>query len=239
MGGFTPAFDIEAAGAALRATGRAHIANALAEADASALEADMHEARWMAATIDQAGAVFRIDPAMASALDPGQRVRILEGVYTDAGEGFQYLYDKFSIDAVYAAGRPTPASMAAFYEALNSPAWLEAFRAVTGDERVAYVDCQASRYRVGHLLTEHSDENPSNTRLYAYVLNLTRTWRVEWGGLLQFHGEDDHVIGAFTPRWNALNMFKVPQRHSVSMVTPAARADRLSLVGWLHKKSES
>jgi hypothetical protein len=238
MGSFAPAFDIAAAGQTLRRNGRVHIPHALTEADASALLADMPDARWMTATIDQSGGVFRLDAAMATALDPGQRTRILEGVYTDAGEGFQYLYDKFSIDAVYAAGRPLPANMKAFYEALNSPSWLDAFRAVTGDERIASVDCQASRYRVGHLLTEHNDENPSNTRLYAYVLNLSRAWRIEWGGLLQFHDEDDHVSCAFTPRWNTLNMFAVPQRHSVSMVTPAAKADRLSLTGWLHKRAE-
>ncbi len=237
MGSFAPAFDVAAAARALKSAGRAHIPNALAEADADAVLADMHAARWVAATIDQSGEVFRLNPAMAAALDVGQRTRIIEGVYTDAGAGFQYLYDKFSIDAVYAARRPTPPAMAALYEAFNSPAWLDAFRAVTGDERIAYVDCQASRYRIGHLLTEHSDENPENTRLYAYVLNLTRTWRIEWGGLLQFHDEDGHVSGAYTPRWNALNMFAVPQSHSVSMVTPAAQADRLSITGWLHKKS--
>lgn len=238
MGSFAPAFDIAAAKEALKSAGRVHIPHALAEADATALLADMPDARWMTATIDQGGNVFRLDPAMANALDPGQRTRILEGVYTDACQGFQYLYDKFSVDAVYAAGRPLPPSMKAFYEALNSPAWLDAFRAVTGDERIAFVDCQASRYRPGHLLTEHNDENPSNTRLFAYVLNLSRVWRIEWGGLLQFHGEDGHVSSAFTPKWNALNMFAVPQRHSVSMVTPAAKADRLSLTGWLHLKSE-
>lgn len=238
MSAFAPAFDIDAAKDVLKRTGRVHMANALAEADAEALLADMPDARWVTATIDQGGDVFRLDAAMANALDSGQRTRILQGVYTDAGSGFQYLYDKFSIDAVYAAGRPLPANMKAFYEALNSPAWLDAFRAVTGDERIASVDCQASRYRVGHLLTEHNDENPSNTRLFAYVLNLSRVWRIEWGGLLQFHDENDHVACAFTPRWNTLNMFTVPQRHSVSMVTPAAQADRLSLTGWLHLKSE-
>lgn len=233
MSAFAPAFDPVAAGQTLKTARRVHIPNALAEADAEALLGDMDAARWVTATIDRGGGVFRVDPAMASALDVGQRTRILEGVYEDAGAGFQYLYDKFSIDAVCDAGRPCPPAMAALYRALNSPAWIEAFRTLTGDDRVARVDCHISRYRPGHFLTEHNDEDPDKVRLFAYVLNLTRAWRIEWGGLLLFHDESGHVANGFAPRWNALNLFAVPQRHSVSMVTPAAKADRLSITGWL------
>jgi hypothetical protein len=238
MSSFAPAFDALAAAQVLKSTRRVHIPNALSEADADALLADMDAARWVAAMLDSDKAVFRVTPAMAAALDVGQRTRIVESVQAEAGFDFQYLYDKFSIDAVCDVGRPCPPALAGLYAAFNSPPWLSAFRAVTGDERVAYVDCQASRYRPGHFLTTHDDEDPAKERLFAYVLNLTRDWRIEWGGLLQFHDEHGHVSCALTPRWNALNLFAVPQAHSVSMVTPAARLDRLSITGWLKLKRE-
>lgn len=236
MSSFEPAFDVSAAAERLKNAGRVHIANALAEADAEAVRSDMQNARWVAATIDSEQQVLRITPGMAEAIDPGQRVRMAEEIHADAGVKFQYLYDKFSIDAVCAAGRPCPPALAGFYEALNSDAWLSVFRELTGDDRIAGADCQASRYRPGHFLTAHDDQDPSEDRLYAYVMNLTRGWQVEWGGLLQFHDADDNISGAFTPRWNALNMFKVPQKHSVSMVTPGAQVDRLSMTGWLLKR---
>ncbi|MEZ5960491.1 MAG: 2OG-Fe(II) oxygenase family protein [Hyphomonadaceae bacterium] len=232
---FAPAFDVSAAAQTLKAVGRVHIPNALTEDDASALVADMDDARWAAAMIDQNRQVHRVFPSMADALDAGRRNRMVEEVYAGAGENFQYLYDKFSVDAVIAAGRPCPPQLAGFFKAINSPLWLDVLRQVTGDERVARVDCHVSRYRPGHFLSTHNDEDPSNDRLYAYVLNLSRGWRVEWGGLLQFHDEHDNISAAFTPRWNALNMFKVPQPHSVSMVTPVAKFDRLSVTGWLLK----
>jgi len=238
MSSFAPAFDVVAAAGRLKTAGRVHIPNALSEADADAVLADMDAARWVTAMLDEERQVFRVTPTMADALDVAQRNRIIDAVQADAGDRFQYMYDKFSIDAVCAAGRPCPPALAGLYEAFNSPAWLDAFRTLTGDERVALVDCHASRYRPGHFLTTHDDEDPSKTRLFAYVLNLTRDWRIEWGGLLQFHDEHGHISGAFTPRWNTLNLFSVPQRHSVSMVTPAARTDRLSITGWLQLKPE-
>jgi Rps23 Pro-64 3,4-dihydroxylase Tpa1-like proline 4-hydroxylase len=104
---------------------------------------------------------------------------------------------------------------------------------VTGDERIAYVDAQATRYRPGHFLTEHTDDVAGKQRLYAYVLNLTPAWRIDWGGLLLFHAPDGHVAEAYCPRFNALNVFAVPQAHSVSVVAPFAPAHRLSVTGWL------
>jgi hypothetical protein len=235
MTSFAPVFDVAAAALELRERRRVHIPNVLIEADANALLADMEGARWATATLNHEHQVVRITPQMAYALDVGQRNRIVEAVYADAGQSFQYLYDKFSVDAVIAAGRPCPANLAGLYTAFNSPEWLDVFRRLTGDERVTRVDCHASRYRPGHFLSTHDDRDPSNQRLYAYVLNLTRGWRLEWGGLLQFHDEQGHVSSALAPRWNALNMFAVPQPHSVSMVTPAAQVDRLSITGWLLK----
>lgn len=234
---FAPAFDVVLATQQLKQAGRVHISNVLAEADAESLLADMEGARWSTALLSQ-DQILRLTPGMADALDVGQRNRILTETYTDAGPNFQYLYDKFSIDAVIAAGRPCPPHLAGLYAAFNSPEWLSTFRALTGDDRVARVDCHVSRYRPGHFLSAHDDEDPTNDRLFAYVLNLSKGWHVEWGGLLQFHDAEGHLSGAYTPRWNALNMFAVPQRHSVSMVTPSAKFDRFSITGWLLKAAQ-
>lgn len=38
---------------------------------------------------------------------------------------------------------------------------------------------------------------------------------------------------AFTPRFNTLNLLKVPSPHSVTQVALSAGADRLSVTGWL------
>ena len=91
----------------------------------------------------------------------------------------------------------------------------------------------ATAYGPGHFLTAHDDEVAGKKRHAAYVYNLTPTWRIDWGGLLLFHGADGHVARGFTPSFNALNLFAVPQPHSVSMVAPFAANRRYSVTGWL------
>ena len=87
------------------------------------------------------------------------------------------------------------------------------------------------------ILTAHDDVAPGKHRLYAYVLNLTARWRADWGGILMFLDEEDHVAEGYTPAFNALNIFRVPQRHAVSMVAPFAGEPRISITGWIRSEA--
>ena len=104
---------------------------------------------------------------------------------------------------------------------------------MTGDARIAFADAQATRYRPGHVLTGHDDAAEGKNRLYAYVLNLTRDWRADWGGVLAFEGAHGHIEEGFAPAYNALNIFAVPMPHAVTQVASFAPRDRLSITGWL------
>ncbi len=171
-----------------------------------------------------------------SALEVGQKAALLDAVNAQATTGFQYLYDSYRISDFAEAGSLEAGPIASFFRALNSEAMLQRFRALTGDDRIAYVDAQATRFRPGHFLTAHDDHQPDKHRLYAYVINLTPVWRADYGGLLMFIGDDGHITEAYTPRWNALNILKVPQPHAVSVVAPFARGARYSITGWMRAK---
>ena len=72
-------------------------------------------------------------------------------------------------------------------------------------------------------------------RIAAFVVNLTPDWSADLGGLLMFTGADGHLEEAFTPKFNTLSLFRVPQPHAVSAVAPFARGARLAVTGWLRR----
>lgn len=181
-------------------------------------------------------ATYDVAAKDVGALEVGQKVELLSAVHAQAASGFQYLYDSYRISDEAESGSLKTGPFASFFAGLNAEPMLERLRALTGDDRIAYLDAQATRYRPGHFLTVHDDHQAGKDRLYAYVINLTPVWRADWGGLLMFLGEDGHVAEAFTPRWNALNILKVPQPHAVSVVAPFARGARYSITGWMRSK---
>lgn len=168
-----------------------------------------------------------------SALEVGQKTGLLKMIHAQASTDFQYLYDSYRLSDLAETHELAPGVLADFFAMLNSEETLSIFRVMTGDARIQYADAQLTRYRPGHFLTEHDDRHPEKHRLYAYVINLTPVWRVDWGGLLMFFAEDGHVAEAYTPRWNAINILKVPQPHAVSVVAPFAQGARYSITGWL------
>lgn len=168
-----------------------------------------------------------------SSLEVGQKVGLIDVIHAQASTGFQYLFDAYRLSDLAEEGTLAGGVLADLFAALNTEETLSVFRLMTGDSRIQYADAQVTRYRPGHFLTEHDDRHPEKHRLYAYVINLTPVWRADWGGLLMFTGEDGHISEAYTPRWNAINLFKVPQPHAVSVVAPFARGARYSITGWL------
>ena len=178
--------------------------------------------------INLAGAKFEELPAQ-------DRVRFLEGVYTSAGQRFQYLFNDFPVSDIYERGEQRSLYVMRLYEFLNSPEFLNFAREITGVRSIALADAQATLYRPGHFLTHHDDLIHEKKRVAAYVLNFTPIWVTDWGGILQFIAEDGHIAEGYTPTFNAINIFRVPQLHAVSYVAPFAQAARLSVTGWLRE----
>jgi len=213
-------------------TGRTRVADLLPAAEATALHAllDHGPVDWQRA-IETPGDV-EVPVALFEAQPIEEQIRIMSRVHAEARDSFQFIFDRWRIDVGGQASPAAPALLADLHRRFNSPEFVAFARALTGDDRIAYVDAQATRFLPGHFLNRHSDQLDRAGRLYAYVLNLCPRWRVEWGGLLQFLDDEGDVTETLTPGFNTLNLFRVPQPHAVSMVSPFAGAPRLSITGW-------
>lgn len=119
-------------------------------------------------------------------------------------------------------------------EHLNAPDFLQLARDVTGISALCRADAQATLFAANHYLGRHIDSHVAEGWRTAYVLNLAiDNWHPDWGGYLQFLDDDGDIVAGYRPRFNALNLFAVPQSHSVSYVAPFAPKGRLALTGWL------
>ena len=179
-------------------------------------------------------------PLPTLAAIPQARADELDDAVAEGGRSaFQYRFDTWRVSDAVDAGEPLEGAAAALeelYRFLDGPQFLGFARALTGDDRIAFSDAQATRYRTGDFLTAHDDDVAGKNRLYAYVLGFTPSWRIDWGGLLLVHAADGHVAEGYTPGFNSLNIFRVPQAHSVSQVASFVTAERLSVTGWLRRR---
>jgi hypothetical protein len=224
--------DEHLATAAYARFGRVQIAGALTAPCAKrAYECLCNEVPWQL-HFNDADRTYDLPANQLQLLPEANRVLLLDAIHAKAQTRFQYLFNNFPIYDAYHAGREHALYVMRMLEFLNSEAFLKFARAVTANRSISLVDAQATLYRGGHFLTCHDDLVEGKARVAAYVLSFTPQWRADWGGILNFLDEGDDVVEGYTPRFNALNIFKVPQRHSVSYVTPFAQAGRYSISGW-------
>jgi SM-20-related protein len=215
--------------------GRIHIRPIFSHASAEAIHRCLAtEIPWQL-HLNDGDRPINLAAAQFEELPAADRTRFLQSVYAAAGQRFQYLFNSFPVSDIHERGEHHALYVMRLYEFLNSNEFLTFAREVTGVPSIALADAQATLYRPGHFLTHHDDLIKDKKRVAAYVLSFTPRWVSDWGGILQFIAEDGHIAEGYTPTFNALNLFKVPQLHAVSYVAPFAQAGRLSVTGWLRE----
>lgn len=228
-----PALDHAALAETFAATGQVQIRDLLHPDDAAALHAEMRRREDWKQIVNSGGKVFDLDRPTRAAMSPEQREALDQAVYAGAREGFQHRYEAIRVPDAAAEREASSDLFAKFALWLSGGQTREFLRRLIGRPELDFADAQATAYSPGDFLTAHDDAVEGKGRLAAYVFGLTPQWRAEWGGLLLFHDGEGDIARGLTPRFNALNLFAVPQLHSVSMVTRSAPFRRYAVTGWL------
>jgi SM-20-related protein len=202
-----PALDAVRIAAACRRDGRVHIPNVLTAESAQRLHRCLEQETDFALLV-QTGA----DQAQAwrlPTLSPQRHAELMTNAYNQARDKFHHVYDAHTLSK---HGEPYPDAshyLSAVTAFLNSAPLLDFARAVIGATAIAAASADATRYRPWYFLNQHDDGHDPK-RLMAYVLNMTPSWRPDWGGALLFSDRPGHISEGYLPAFNALNLFSVP-----------------------------
>ena len=237
-----PALDPGALARAFARNGRLHIPGILPAAQADAVGAVLSGAAPWTRAVQIGGRALDTTVEAWDGMPPDHRA-VLDAATRDAARsGFLYQFDAWRLSDEIEAGKRRGgfcAPVEAVYDMINSEPYLRFIRELTGEPTAVYCDAMATRYRPGDFLTTHTDAAEGKHRLFAFVLNFTPVWRVDWGGLLIFPGQDGHLDEGYVPTFNALNLFRVPAPHTVTQVASFASAPRLSITGWIRSARDA
>ena len=155
-----------------------------------------------------------------------------------AGGDYAFCFAQYPLLKAYQEGWAPGGPHELILEHVNDRPFLDLVRAITGRADLIKADGQATLFGPGHFLSTHDDSDTDHEgRQVAYVLSMCRpAWRPDWGGQLLFLDEDDDVTAGYNPGFNALNLFTVPRRHTVSAVAPYAPLARYALTGWFRDR---
>jgi len=231
---FNPALDVEAAARVFARNGRVRLADVLEAESAARLRGSLSaEVPWRLAYNEGEKSIF-VGRADLDNLGERAQRELLQKVLSRAQHQFQYLFRSYPMVSTYVQGEDPGLFLHYVFEWLNDSRTLAVMRRITGIDALLKANAQATLYRPGHFLNQHDDSGyPEQHRRVAYVLNMTRGWRAEWGGQLQFLSADGEVEEVWMPRFNSLALFRVPTPHIVSYVAPFATQPRYAITGWL------
>lgn len=153
------------------------------------------------------------------------------------GREYGFAYAQYPMIKAYLDRWEPGGAHDAIVELINDEPLLSLVREITGIAALTKADAQATLYAPTQFLAAHNDSHMAEGWRIAYVLNLcAEDWRPEWGGYLNFYDDTGDIVQGFRPRFNALNLFGVPQHHSVSYVPPFAPIGRFAITGWFRDR---
>ena len=230
-----PTLDRDALASAFAVTGRVQIRDVLTEESARNLhEVIARGTQWGLAWHAADDGPHNIPGPELRTLSQAGRADIQRKLAEAMrGRDYGFLYAQYPMVHAYLEGWAPGGPHDLLVELINDLPLINLVRAVTQTKELTKADAQATLYAPGNFLAMHDDSHVAEGWRVAYVLNLcAEDWRPEWGGYLNFYDDEGDIVQGFKPRFNALNLFRVPQRHAVSYVPPFAPHARFAITGW-------
>ncbi len=168
-----------------------------------------------------------------SSLDTATQQELQRELHQLATRGNGFLYAGYRMEGDKET--KAPAILRELFEFMNGDRIRTLMNDITGKDNIDEASGQYTRYTAGQYLTRHTDDIQAEGRLMAYILNFTRLWHPDWGGLLQFFEKSGVPRDAWEPRFNSLSLFDVQHIHSVTYVAPHAVGGRYALTGWFQR----
>ena len=230
-----PALDRDALAAAFARDGRVQVRDLLTEETAEEIFRILAGATpwgiaWQAGNKEKPQAIEAPELQQSGA---AKQREIAEGTYRAAANGeYAFQFARYPILNAYLGKWNEGSAYDVLLEHINAEEYLGFIRHVTGIPTITKADAQATLYGPGHFLGLHIDSHVAEGWVVAYVMNFTKDWQPDWGGYLNFFDEEGDIVAGYRPRFNALNMFKVPRAHAVSFIPPFAPVGRFAITGW-------
>ena len=175
-------------------------------------------------------------PALRQSGTTAQR-DVMQSTYGAAAAGnYAFQFARYPIVDAYLGKWNEGSPHDLLLEYINAPDFMNFIREVTGLPSLVKADAQATLFAPGQFLGRHIDSHVAEGWLVAYVMNFAKDWKPDWGGYLNFFDDDGDIVAGYRPRFNALNMFKVPRAHAVSFVPPFAPVGRFAITGWFRDR---
>ena len=119
---------------------------------------------------------------------------------------------------------------------LNSKSFIDVLNEITGLELSTLTTLFLSKYTSGNFLSPHSDKGNGSL---AFVINLTKYWKPQYGGILHFMDEyRKEIINSYVPTFNTFLIFYIPKEngipHFISHVSPNVKVSRYAITGWFN-----
>lgn len=118
------------------------------------------------------------------------------------------------------------------YETFNSFEVLDYLSTLVGKKVISFGETFGSKYEIGDYLGVHHDKDKGD---YAFVLELSKDWKEEYGGITLLLARDQReIIREVIPSFGSLTIFEITDTAYREVTEIKSNKERVSFTGWFN-----
>ena len=223
--------DLKALAATFKKTGRVRVKDALDGKSADNLSDTIEKMAIWRSTFLQGDTERQISGKDTRSMTERRQREMLEKIYIQARDGFQYLRYECPTDVIPDAKDPKALTNADSF--FKSDGFRDILRKIAGAKDGEVENVHARWLQREQFMTDSALANSLPDCKLWFSLDVTRNWRAHWGGNLNFINKNSEIEEVWSPVFNSLSLYAGGSRHSISYVTPFHNAFCLSICGRL------
>lgn len=117
------------------------------------------------------------------------------------------------------------------YDKIISAKFINEIKEITGENITTLKEIFISKYEKNCYLDIHDGENKGKI---AFIINVTKNWKIDDGGILYFLNEGNNIKKSFVPIFNSILIFKASDKlkQFVSSVNSFTKDKIYFITGW-------
>lgn len=223
--------DQKALAKTFKKSGRLQVPDAMADKSADNLSQTIEKMAIWKSVFMEGDKERALGGSDMKSLTDRRRREMLDRIYTQARDGYQYMRYECPTDEIPNAKDPKALKDADKF--FKSDDFRDFLRGVAGAKDGELEGVQARWLQREQFMTDSGLAAGLPDCKLQFSMDVTRKWRPHWGGHLNFLDENGEIAEAWSPGFNKLNIYAGGTRHSISYVTPFHGAFCLSICGRL------
>lgn len=169
------------------------------------------------------------------ALPRRQKTEALQSIYAAGRDGHSYFHLAYPMKESRELKWDPEMFLQDYFDYLDGDDFAAFINSITGKKDAKNLSCEATWFRRDYFRTSYTNLDDSEKATVGFLIDFTKDWKADWGGLTHIHDKDGNLEKAIVPSFNSITIMKADVVRSKTYQASYCGEFNLGINGYFQK----